>query len=303
MAQSIMFVNDEKKALMRDWYARFRSRILVPTTEAVVETSFGEAHALLAGPESAPPLVVLHGAFASSAHVLPELGSLVTTRRIVAIDVVGQSPMSADRRVDLEGDSYGRWLGEATSALGIERFDLLGISWGGFVSLRAACLAPGRIDKLVLLVPAGVVEASWWKGMREVGWPMLMYKLFPSEARLRRVVDGIFSAVDDDWFGYFKDALGAYRLDIRVPPLFSAADLERVRCPVLVFGAELDSQFPGAALIERAKTLFPGVEVELLVGAKHSPPLDDVFRSRLSQRIQRFLDAPAAEPGVGTSAA
>ena len=173
MSGSAMFVSDEKKAVIRDWYLKFLQKISVPYEEATVDTTFGKTHALIAGPPDAPPLVLLHGALASSAHVLPEIAPLLATRRVYAIDVIGQSVMSQDRRIELKDNSYGRWLVEATAALGLEEYDLYGVSWGGFVALRSTIAAPQRVKHLVLLVPAGWVGNSFWAGMRDGGWPLL----------------------------------------------------------------------------------------------------------------------------------
>jgi len=289
MSASTMFVNEEKKATIQGWFEKFRKNIPVATEEAVVETSFGRTHALLAGPQNAPPLVVCHGALASSAHVMPELGPLLRTRRVVALDVIGQSSQSEDRRIDLGDDSYGRWLIEATDALGFDRYDLFGVSWGGFVAARAACTAPERVGHLVLLVPAGWVAGGAWAGFTQVGWPMLMFKTFPSEKRLLRVVRALFTTVDPDWTAYFGDALQSYRMDMRLPPIATPEQLSKITCPTLVFGAEHDLSFPGQALIARAKELIPHAEVELLEGSRHCPPLTDAFREQLGSRIERFL--------------
>jgi 2-hydroxy-6-oxonona-2,4-dienedioate hydrolase len=124
MPRSIVFNSDEAKATIRAWFDRFRARLPVPADDALVETSLGRTHALIAGPKDAAPLVLLHGALASSAHALAELGPLLRTRRVYALDIIGQSVMSADRRLDLAGDEYGRWVAEAVAALGIERYDL-----------------------------------------------------------------------------------------------------------------------------------------------------------------------------------
>ena len=43
---------------------------------------------------------------------------------------------------------------EVLDGLGIGSFDLLGVSWGGFVARQTASVATGRVRKLVLLVPA-----------------------------------------------------------------------------------------------------------------------------------------------------
>jgi pimeloyl-ACP methyl ester carboxylesterase len=293
MSTSTMFRDDRKKAAMLDWYHRFRAKAPVPAEEATVATSFGKTHALLAGPAGAPPLVVLHGALATSAHVLPELGPLLRTRRVVALDVIGQSVMSEDRRLDLDDDSYGRRVAEATRALGLERYDLYGASWGGFVALRAARAAPERLDRLVLLVPAGLVGNRFWPAMREMGWPLLLYRAFPSEARLARVVRALFSTPDPDWTAYFGEALRAYRLDVRIPPLARPGDLAGVTCPTLVFGGDLDVHFPGRALIARVKELVPHAEGEVLEGSRHCPPFSDDFRDRIGARIERFLGGAA----------
>ena len=289
-----IFRNSQQRELIRDWERRFRKRIPVPVEDITLSTSFGRTHALMAGPKDAPPLVILHGALASSSHVMPELGPLLNSRRIYALDVIGQSVMSEDRRMELTGDSYGRWVGEACDGLGLREFDLYGVSWGGFVALQAAATAPKRLRHLILLVPAGIVGNSVWAGMRDAGWPMMLYRLFPSEDRFRRVMRAFFTEIDPDWNAYFRDALNAYRTDIRVPPLVQSDALKSVQCPVLVFGAEHDVNFPGAALLERTKLLFPKAEVELLKGSQHCPPFSVQVRAQMAERIERFLASSAS---------
>jgi 2-hydroxy-6-oxonona-2,4-dienedioate hydrolase len=103
-----------------------------------------------------------------------------------------------------------------------------------------------------------------------------------------------FTDIDPDWNDYFRDALNAYRTDIRVPPLVQPKALQYVRCPVLVFGAEHDVNFPGPALIKRAKDLFPQAEVELLPGSQHCPAFTTAFRAKMAARIEKFLTSPVA---------
>jgi pimeloyl-ACP methyl ester carboxylesterase len=271
------------------WCDRFRERLPVAARERDVETSFGRTHVLDAGPEGAPPFVVLHGALASSAHLLPELSALTKDRRIVAVDVLGQSALSDDRRIDVRDGSYGRWLVEVVDALGLDHFDLLGVSWGGFVAKEAAKAAPERVRHLVLMVPAGFVASSAWAGFRDVGWPLLAYRAFPSEARLERLVGALLTDPDEHWTRYLGDAVRSYRLDMRIPPL--ERDLSSIRCPTLVYGAEHDASFPGGALLARARELLPHAETELLLGSKHSPPMTPAFRARTAERLDRFLSS------------
>ncbi|WP_437923157.1 alpha/beta hydrolase [Sorangium sp. So ce291] len=302
MTSSIMFESPEARARIAAWYERFRGRLTFPTESREVATRFGATHLLVAGPEHAPPLVCLHGALASSAHLMGELGSLVQRFRVYAVDVIGQSVKSSDVRVRPDGPAYAEWLTDVLDALGLARAHVLGVSWGGLVALRMAEFAPARIDRLVLIVPGGLVTGSVWQGMVRVGIPMALYRAFPSEKRLARVVAGMFSNQDDAWIPYIGDALRSYRLDFRLPPLATPETLAAFTRPALVFGADEDVQFPGAKLIARAKVLMPRAETELLEGCRHSPPTDDAFRARLGARIARFLGpdaaSPLASPGV-----
>lgn len=293
MTQSVMFVDDEKRQSIRAWFDRFRARSGDACESVEVETSFGRTHALVAGPKDSAPFVVLHGALASSAHILPEVRRLSASRRVYALDVIGQSVMSEDRRIPLDGDDYGKWVGEATTKLGLDRFDLMGVSWGGFVSMRAANVLGERVKRLVLIVPAGLVSGPAWAGFTQVGWPLMIYRSFPSEKRLERVVRSLFSTIDEEWTQYFGEAVRSYKLDIRIPPLARPESVRGIQCPVLVVAAEGDLSFPGEPLLARAKELLGDVEGELVAGSKHSPPMTDEFRTWLAARIERFFDTHA----------
>lgn len=286
-ARTPMFVNTAARARIARWYETFRAALPFENETRTVETGAGATHVLIAGPADAPPLVVLHGAMASSAHVARELGSLVERYRIYALDVIGQSVMSVDRRLDLDSDEgYPRWVRDATTALGLERFALYGVSWGGFVSLKAASAFPAAVSALILYVPAGIVAGPAWRGFTEIGWPLMVYRLSPSAARLERLVEAMFSSYDETWAKYFGDALLDYRLDMRVPPLFASVAYDG---PMLVFGGDRDVSFPGSALVERIRVLAPRAEVELLANCKHCPPFDAAFREEVASRVGAFL--------------
>lgn len=293
MSSSQMFVDDKARGEMIAWCERFQAKLELALEVRTIATSFGATRVLVTGPEDAPPLVVLHGMMASAAHLLPELGSLVRSRRVYVVDVLGQSPMSEDRRLDLKDGSYERWAIEVLDGLALAKTAIFGVSWGGFVSLRLARTHYERVTALVLLVPAGVIKNGLWAGLRDGGWAFLSYKLFPSEARRERFMRSLFTTLDPDWVAFIDDAFRRFKPDLRIPPLATDAELAAVRCPTLVFGAELDGSFPGQKLLDRVKSQLPTAELELLSGSKHCPPFTDAFRSQLADRVERFLVASA----------
>lgn len=284
---SALFRSSADREAIRAEGERFRARLTGPVEDFSLSTSFGATHGLVTGPVDGPPLVVLHGALASSAHVLPELGPLVRTHRVYAVDVIGQSVWSEDRRLEVRDDSYARWLEEVCDGLELSAFDLFGVSWGGFVAMQGARRMGARVRHLVLMAPAGVVANKPWPAFRDAGWPILAYIKFPSPRRLDRAMRSLFTTLDPDWTAYMGKALLAYRLDIRIPPL--AKELNEIRCPTLVFGGDEDASFPGEALLTRMRELRPDGEAELVKGCKHCPPLTPEFRDWMAQRVSRFL--------------
>lgn len=108
-------------------------------------------------PDSDRVVVCVHGWACSSytfRRLLPELG--VRGYRAIALDLPGHG--LSDKP---EGGSYYTLDALAgvvlavMDTLGVERARLAGHSMGGAIVARAAVLAPGRVESLVLMAPAG----------------------------------------------------------------------------------------------------------------------------------------------------
>ena len=272
------------------WHERFKARLGRPTESRQLTTKFGPTHCLVCGPESAPPLVLLHGALASSAHALGEVVALTDHYRIYALDVIGQSPLSAPSRPEVNSLAYGEWLQSCLDALELPSARLLGVSWGGFIALRLAALAPERIEKLSLVVPAGLVQNNSPEAFFKVGFPMLLYTAFPSPKRLERAVTHLFTSPDPEWRDYLGVALRGIKLDFRPPRPLHEGELAYFTAPVQVIAAEHDLSFPGTALLARAKTVFPNLAAtELLANTRHTPAFTAEARQQLTRTIAAFL--------------
>jgi pimeloyl-ACP methyl ester carboxylesterase len=174
-------------------------------------------------------------------------------------------------------------------ALQLSKAHLFGASWGGFIARALAERAPDRIDRLVLLVPAGIIRAPAFRAMTKAAIPMLLYRTMGSRAALDRFLDSMLTGPDDRLEAYLGAAIQHYKLDVAVPPLGTPEALAGFRRPTLVIAASDDITAPGAALLERARELFPHAILELLPNCKHIPPTDDVSRAKLCGRVASFL--------------
>ena len=121
--------------------------------ERFIEADGFEIRYLEAG--DGPPLVCLHGAGGlriSRGHEL-----LAASHRVIAFEVpgFGQSPVN-DRTGSLR--ELAQTMLDAVTALGVDRFGLWGISFGGKLALWLAVQNPERLDALVLASPAAILR-------------------------------------------------------------------------------------------------------------------------------------------------
>ena len=288
-----IFQSTEGKAVMVQWHERFRERIGRPVRSRQLDTRFGATHALECGPDDAPPIVFLHGALASSAHVMAEVVDLADRFRVIGLDVIGQSPMSAEVRPEVKGNDYGHWVVDCLDALDLPDTRLAGVSWGGFVACRAAMVAPERISKLSLVVPAGIVNGISMDAVMAMVH-MSLYRAFPSQPRLERFLKYILTTPDAEWTGHLGDAFRHFRMDFRPPPLLGLNDLDGFKSPVQLIAAERDHGFPCKKMLARAQMVFPNlVSTEILAGNRHSPATDPESRKRLTGIIAEFMGQAA----------
>ena len=57
------------------------------------------------------------------------------------------------------------------NGLDLSKVNLFGVSWGGFVARLTASIAPERVSKLSIMVPAGIANGSHFDRPRKNGIP------------------------------------------------------------------------------------------------------------------------------------
>ena len=148
-----------------------------------------------------------------------------------------------------------------------------------------------KVQKLVLIVPAGIVRGSVWEGIKKMAIPSLLYQFNKSEERLKKFVDPLLSTWDEDWGHYIGDAFTLFKPDLRIPPLISDDELKNWKIPTYVFAAEDDISFPGKPMVQKLKSNNQEIQTELMKDCKHSPPTIPEFRKWLSKRVHEFLSS------------
>lgn len=211
--------------------------------------------------------------------------------RVYAPDTVGHPGKSAETRLSPEDASYGEWAVDVLDGLSLERVPIVGLSYGAGILLRLAGIAPERIERAVLLMPAGIISPPVLPLLIRIVPPLTAYKLSPTRERLMRAVRPIFTAKPPE---VWMEAIGAMfrhlRLERGMPRRVTRDELSTFRAPMLIIAGEKDPFFPGEALLNQARKVLPAsVSTLLLEGESHLLSAQAVDRA--VRRIEEFLES------------
>jgi pimeloyl-ACP methyl ester carboxylesterase len=103
------------------------------------------------GGRGTPPVVLLHSLAGGAGHWRTQLDHLRATRRAVAVNLRGHGDSEPPADGDYDIVAMAADVAAAVTALGLERFALVGHSMGGGVALAYAGLHPDRVERLLLL--------------------------------------------------------------------------------------------------------------------------------------------------------
>jgi pimeloyl-ACP methyl ester carboxylesterase len=261
-------------------------------------------HYVTWGPESAPPLVLLHG-LTSHARSWDALGrELSANRRVIALDQRGhgdsdRAPDGDYRVATMAGDVAG-----FVDAIGLERFELLGLSMGGRVGIAYAGGHVTRIERLCIVDIGPDIHLPGMERIRQMmaGAPerigseeeavQLARRANPRapEAGLReRVRHGLRSLPDGglEW-KYDKALRDMMRHGGRRETIDLWEPLRRITAPtLLVRGA--DSDVLSADVAKRMIDALPDGRLVEIAGAGHPVPLDQP--EAFARAVRAFLGA------------
>jgi pimeloyl-ACP methyl ester carboxylesterase len=266
----------------------------VPYQAMDIPGRFGCTHLVASGPPDAPVLVLLHGYFASLTMWSPNIAELSRDYRVYALDVMGQPSWSIPGEPIRSRADFVEWLTTILDVLKVDRAHLAGMSYGGWLTLNYAIGAPERVDRIVLLSPAGsflpLVKQFFVRTMPLMFLPRrfvvnsfmnwLTYKENLKDPHTRAIYDCV---VDQMYLGarYFRMQASV------MPGVFSDDELGRLQAPTLLLIGQQEVIYDPAASLERARRLIPNFEGELVPRASHDMSFSQA--QFVDARILEFL--------------
>ena len=242
----------------------------VPYEELEVPSRFGMTHVIVSGPKDAPPLVLLHGYWATSTMWSPNIADFAKSYRVYAVDVMGQPSKSIPNEPVRHAADYVTWLTATLDALQLGRVSLVGMSFGGWLALNYAVSAPARVQKLVLLSPGGFLPMA-----RQFILRGMLMAFFPTRFTVNSFMGWLgFTAPDVEpvrtlmYLGlkHFRVASETRRV---MPTEFSDDALRAIRAPTLLLIGDHEVISDPSKALARARRLIPQFQGELIADSSH----------------------------------
>lgn len=255
-----VFKSPERRDEMRAHYNGILAQF--PFEQRYVNTSYGRTFMLIAGKETNPPIIMIHGSNSNSAFWFPEILALSADFKVYAVDIIGEAGNSEEYRPDLHTSGFALWLREVLTALRIEKSVIIGNSFGGWIALKFASSYPECVSKLILVASAGIAP---------------VHRQFLKNAEDTRQDDGTVPVTSDiiGEPGIPKNVLEFMNLiaqsynPIQELPVFSDEQLRKLNMPVLFIDGEDDVIINAKESALRLSYLIPSAKTHLIPNCGH----------------------------------
>lgn len=264
-------------------------------------------HYVVAG--SGPPVLLLHGLSANLMAWCRNIGPLAERHTVYALDLPGRGD-SDKPDIDYSVPTGARFIREFMDTMGIRSGTLVGSSMGGILALRAAVDFPDRVDKLVLVAPAGLGRGMAWY-VRALSLPLVGEVL--EHPTTRGTLASLRSILFDD--GLIQNGLVQAMHRTRQLPGAKQATLKMVRggvglrglhgkwimtaqlakldIPVLLVWGAQDRIIP-VELARRAAQQSPEVSMRVFEQCGHWPHMEKA--DEFNQTVMEFLNQDRKAP-------
>lgn len=248
----------------------------VASSELIIETSQGTTFVRISGEENAAPIVLLHGSGGNSLQWMSTIAKLSAEHKVFAVDIMFDNGRSVPQQEFSKVEDYMLWLNEVIAHISpVQKVNIVGLSYGGWIAAQYAQHYPDKLEKVVLLAPAGVVAP-----LSNDFITRAVSVVLPSQYFTKRFM--YWLAQDTYKQGPEKQKLleehiaEAY-LAIRsftarqmiYPNVFSDQELANLKVPMLFMVGENEKIYSAELVLQRLAEIAPSIQTKLIRGTGH----------------------------------
>lgn len=280
-----LFKSEQGKKEILDLYDKKLESLNIDYEYKTIATSFGDTNVIVTGEPSNPAIIIIHGSNGCAPIALETYKDLIDSFSVYAIDVIAQPNKSAETRMSMKDDSYGKWINEIIDKLELKEVTLAGFSFGGLVILKTLINNESKVKEVFLSAPAYIVNGNPIKALLQFFIPMKRYMKTKKVKYLERFLDSAFTEKDDFAHKSLALVFTHFTMDFTPVSVITSSEALKIKTPITLIAAENDIIFPGRKMIKRAKKIFPSLKHTLLLNnSKHVQNKED--NSRIASLIK-----------------
>jgi pimeloyl-ACP methyl ester carboxylesterase len=235
-----------------------------------IDTTFGETNIIVSGKSQNPPLIIIHGSNGCAPIALEAYPNLSKDFKVYAVDVLAQPNKSAETRLSMKDDSYGKWINEIIESLKIDNVILAGFSFGGLVILKTLEFNESKIKEVYLSAPAYVVNGNPIIALFKIFIPMKRFISTKKSKYVEKFLAEVFTERDEFAIKYLSKVFLHFNMDFTPVPVINKKRANLIKTPITLFAGKNDILFPGNKMIKRASKIFPSLKSsKLFENSKH----------------------------------
>ena len=262
----------------------------VSSESLFIPTTYGATFVRVSGPKTGAPLMLLHGAGATSLMWKPNIERLSSEFRTFAVDQIAELGHSVCTRPVEKLDDFVVWLNDLFDGLGLSGgVNLAGLSYGGALAAQYALRFPDRLNRLVLLAPGKTVLRL------SAGFVFHLALFMVSGKGVQALVRWMFADMarkDPVWVHRVIEELAMHRRSLQrrhvpIPPVLTDEEWKSLRVPTLFLVGEHEVIYSPRRATDRLKRVAPRVTAEIIPGAGHD--LSFAQADLVNERMVAFL--------------
>jgi pimeloyl-ACP methyl ester carboxylesterase len=297
------FKSSKAKEQYLNYYDKRALEWPVASESKTVDTPYGKTFVRISGPVKGSPLVLLPSTSASSLVWLPNIKALSEQYRVYAVDNIYDFGRSVNTRHIKGPADMVNWLDELFTALDLgDSINLVGLSFGGWLTSQYTLNHPNRLNKAVWIAPAATLfefPGEWpWRGILSA----LPHRYFMKKFMVEWLFEDLLKKNDESSLRQLDElvddammGLKCFRFRMPVTPsVLTDGELQRIEVPTLFLVGENEKLYPAKDAVERLNTVAPQIQIEIIPDAGHD--LTIVQTELVNKKILDFLMKTTSYP-------
>lgn len=290
------FKSVKSKGKYLDHYDKRAQAWPVASESKIVQTSYGRTFIRISGPTDAPSLILLPSTSSSSLIWMPNIKTLSAQFRVYAVDNIYDVGRSINIRNIKDADDMVNWLDELFTTLTLgDGINLMGLSFGGWLTSQYTLAHPNRLSRVVWLAPVATVidiPGEWaWRGILSA----IPHRFFMKNFMVDWLFEDLSQKKDESSTKQLEEivtdallGLKCYKFRMPITPsVLTDNELKSIMVPTLFLVGENEKIYPARKAVERLNNLAPQIQTDIIPDAGHD--LTIVQAELVNNKIIDFL--------------